>query len=114
MKKRCILLTILSFLLTIPAIAQVTSANREKADNIRRLMTMLGAEKLQQNMIDQMLTALKPILANTATGDQQVQKLLDRLSQLFKEEFKKADFGSITFDLYDKYFTDDEIKGLIR
>jgi uncharacterized protein len=36
------------------------------------------------------------------------------MSQLLAEEMKKADMNALSIELYDKYFTEDEIKGLIQ
>src|SRR4029078_10805857 len=47
-------------------------------------------------------------------GDEQLRRKLERFSEIVSEEFKKLDFMSINIDLYNEYFTNDEIKGLIR
>lgn len=114
MKKHCLFLLFI-LLLAIPAVGQVPTGSTEKAENIRKLLTLVGAEKLQQNMIDQMMTALKPALTNSVTGgDQRTQKAMERMTELLTEELKKSDLLRITTELYDKHFTNDDIKGLIQ
>jgi hypothetical protein len=113
MKPRSIFLFSL-FLLAVPAIGQVRAPNQEKIDNIRHLLKITGSEKLQQNMIEQMIAALKPILTASVQGDQRAQRVFGRMTELLTEEFKKADFAGVTVEVYDKYFTNEDIKGLIQ
>jgi hypothetical protein len=112
MKNRFLYLVVLSLALAMPVLGQVKNADPEKIENIRQLMKMMGTEKLQQTMMDQMIGAMKK---NMPTGfEQNQQKMADRLAQLLNEELKKQDFASLGVELYDKYFTADEIKGLMR
>jgi len=114
MKNPRALLLVTFLLLAAPAMGQVGNANQEKADNIRRLLTIVGAEKLQQGMIDQMLPVLKSIIGGSLQGDPQAQKVFDRMTQLMLEEFKKIDMTRVSAELYDKYFTNEDIKGMIQ
>src|SRR5262245_44357118 len=114
MRKRWILPIFISILLTHSAFGQEKSVDPEKAENLRRLMKLVGVEKLQQTMADQMIVALKPILQKLENGEEPTRKMLDMLSDIMREELKKTDFITMNIDLYDKYFTTDEIKGLIQ
>lgn len=115
MRKGCTIAVLLvAFLVAIPASAQEQGPSQEKTDSIRQLLKMVGAEQIQQNMLDQIMTALKPILAGSASNDARRQRAMDRMSQLMSEELKRADFTALAIELYDKYFTDEELKGLIR
>jgi uncharacterized protein len=111
--KNGVLFVLMTFALTIPAVGQTTS-DREKMENIQRLMKVIEVEKLQKAMLDQMLLALKPMMAQAPAADEQLRRKLERFSELMSEEFKKLDFMSINIDLYNQYFTNDEIKGLIQ
>jgi len=75
-------------------------------------MKMVGVDKLQQAFMDQMIDALKKTLPNQE--EERFRNMSDRLMEIMRDEFKKSDFASIAFDLYNKYFTGDEIKGLIQ
>src|SRR5262245_52606024 len=111
MRKRCVLLLILLLVVvTVPAIGQTRSAGQEKADNIQRLLTIMGVDKAQKNMIDQMMAALAPIVSPPGQSDVEVKRVLDRMQALLLEEMKKADMLQLTADLYDKYFSNDDIK----
>jgi len=111
--KNCVLFILITVALTNPAVGQATS-DREKTENIQRLMKIIEVEKLQQSMLDQILVALKPMMAQAPAGDEQLRRKLERFSEIVSEEFKKLDFMSINIDLYNEYFTNDEIKGLIQ
>jgi len=109
-----LILIVLSLGMALPVVAQVKSADSEKTENIRQLMKMIGVEKLQHSLMEQMLEAVKTAMPGTQPQDEQSRKQLDRLTEILGEEFKKVDFSKMSMDLYDKYFTADEIKGLIQ
>ena len=113
MRTRWFVTLLVAFALTIPAFAQ-TSPTEDKTANVRRLLTLMGAEKLQASIIDQFMNIFKSSFAKTARPDERSQKILDRMTTLFTEEVKKADFLQMTADLYSKNFTNDEIKELIQ
>lgn len=101
-------------LLVIPAFGQVADPGKEKLDNIRRLLVLMGSEKIQKDMFDQMMAALRPLMTGSVQGDQRAQRVMDRFEQLMSEEFKKSDLLGLTIQLYDKHFTHEDIKGLIQ
>jgi hypothetical protein len=113
MRHRLTLLILLLFCLAMPGMAQTRSADPEKIENIRHLLTMVGADKVRDAMMNQMIDGLKKNLPPIGQ-DEQARKMTGRLMDLLREEMKKADFNTITVDLYDKYFTADEIKSLIQ
>jgi hypothetical protein len=111
--KNFVLLGLITFVLTVPALGQATG-DAEKTENIKRLMKLIEVEKLQQSMLDQVLLALKPMMNQAPAGDEQLRRKLERFSEIMSEEFRKLDFMSINIDLYNRYFTNEEIKGLIQ
>ena len=80
---------------------------------MRRFLKVIGADQLQQSMQEQVLAVLKPLFGANAQTDDTESKILARFSEIMAQEFGKLDFTDITRMLYDKYFTNDEIKGLI-
>jgi uncharacterized protein len=113
MGHRLTLLVLLLFCMAMPGMAQTGSADPEKIENIRHLLTMVGADKIRDAMMNQMIDGLTKNLPPIGQ-DEQARKMTTRLMELLREEMKKADFNSITVDLYDRYFTADEIKSLIQ
>jgi uncharacterized protein len=112
-RNRFALQLVLLLSLTMPAIAQVKAEDPQKTENIKQLLTLTGADKLRNALMDQMLDAFKKNLP-AVDQDPKNRKALDRLMELLREEIKKADFTNMTIELYEKYFTADEIKGLIQ
>lgn len=47
-------------------------------------------------------------------GNQRAERIFVRMTELMAEEIKKSDFSRINVELYDKYFTNEDIKGLIQ
>ena len=113
MTKRYLQIAVVALLLAIPAMAQEKQIDTEKAENIQHLLKLIGAEKVQKGLVDQVIAIMKPVISKGANGDDKAQKVINRFSELLAEEYDKLNFLSISADLYDKYFTSDEIKGLI-
>ena len=104
---------LLLFVVASPLFAQQAPAKSEKAVNIERLLKLVGADKLQSQMLEQAIGMLKPLFAANGQGDEANRKMLNRFSTIMTEELRKADLARIAPELYDKYFTNEEIKGLI-
>ena len=112
MKIRLLSILLISLALVSPGLAQDNAEKADKAANIRRLLKLVGAEKLQSSMINQITEMLKPIFAANGQSDEATHKMFTRFSDIMNEEFHKSDFNSIAPELYDKYFSNDEIKAL--
>jgi hypothetical protein len=104
---------VLSLLLSTPATAQEKTIDPEKAQNIQRLLKLIGAEKLQKSMAEQVIALLKPAMLKAGGSDEKAEKVLNRFTDILFEEFQKLNFSNITAEIYDKYFTNDDIKSLI-
>ena len=114
MKVRLIAAMLLAVTVTIvPAFAQTKSIDPVKLENIRHLLKITNGEVVQDTMVDQVLAALKPMFSASG-NDAKSRQMFGRFSDLVSEEFRKIDFMSITISLYDKYFTNEEIVGLVK
>jgi hypothetical protein len=113
MKTKLLSILLILFTAASPAFAQQASVKSEKAVNIERLLKLVGADKLQSQMLDQAIAMLKPIFAANGQGDEANRKMANRFSAIMSEELRKTDLSRIAPELYDKYFTNDEIKGMI-
>src|SRR5262245_16965307 len=112
--KRLITVFVVLVVVSLPAMGQAkAAASSNKIENIRYLLKLTKGEDVQQVMVNQILTSLKPMLSAGAGNDARTRKIFDRFSDLIMEEFKKIDFASVTVSLYDKYFTNEEVLGLI-
>lgn len=84
-----------------------------KEADIRRLMDVIGAKALIGQVMDGMVNNLKPLMVNSLPpGDYR-----DNLVELFFEKFRSRVDTQQLVDLavpgYDKYLSDEEIRGLI-
>lgn len=113
MKMKLLPILLITFIAAAPAFAQQGPAKSEKAANIERLLKLVGVDKLQSQMLDQAIGMLKPLFAANGQGDEANRRMMSRFSDIMSEELRKADISRIAPELYDKYFTNDEIKGLI-
>ena len=96
-----------------PAGAQGAKIDPGKEADIRRLMEVTGAKGLMKQMMDGMEKSLKPMMVTSLPpGDYR-----DRLVELFFEKFHSKGDTQELIDMavagYDKYLSDEEIKGLI-
>jgi hypothetical protein len=93
--------------------AGVSKIDPAKEADIRRLLDVMGAKAIVRQIMDGMEKNLKPMMVNSLPPG----VYRDRLVELFFQKFQsKADTQQL-LDLavpgYDKYFSDEEIKGLI-
>jgi hypothetical protein len=84
-----------------------------KAADIRKLMSLVNTEELATGLLGAMTEQIRPMITNSLPPGEYREKLVD----LFLEKFRsRADMKSL-LDLltpvYDKYLSDEEIKGLI-
>jgi uncharacterized protein len=96
-----------------PARLERAKIDPEKEADIRRLMDVTGAKELMKQIMDGMGKSLKPMMVSSLPpGDYR-----DRLVELFFEKFQsKADTQELiemAVAGYDRYLSDEEIKGLI-
>jgi uncharacterized protein len=93
--------------------ASLTIDAAEEAD-IRRLMDLAGVRQLVMQVMDGMEQNIKPLMMNALPPGEYRQRLVD----LFFAKFhSKADLGQLVdlaVSVYDKYYTHEEIKGLIQ
>ena len=92
--------------------SQVTTIDPQKAADIRRLMEITGAADLGTQLMHSMQGDIRPTIENSLPPGEYRAKLVD----LFLERFQsKANGGALVvllIPIYDKHFSDDEIKQL--
>lgn len=96
--------------------AGVHGIDPAKEADIRRLLDVMGSQALMTQVMGNMEGDIKPMLTNSLPPGDYRAKLVD----LFFEKFMarvKAEMPSLLNTMvvtYDKYFSDEEIKGLIQ
>jgi hypothetical protein len=129
MKPRIALAGLLLGLLPVPARAQTVAALQQpreaqpaaqpktapaKEASIRRLMEITGAQERGKQVEEMMLQQLKPLLEKSLPPGDRAQKIVAIFLEKFQARFKATDLLEPIVPIYDKYFTDDDIHGLIQ
>ena len=94
--------------------AQATKIDPAKEADIRQLLTLMGTGSLAGQTMDNMEKSIRPLMTKALPpGDYR-----DKLVELFFVKFhSKRDSKALTdmaVPVYDKYYSDEEIKGLIQ
>ena len=104
---------------TAGASEQSTPAGQTKIDpakeaDIRRLMELLGTPALAQQLMNSMSQDIKPLIANSLPPGEYREKLVDLFFAKFQSKMDAKQLLDLAVPVYDKYFTQEEIKGLIQ
>lgn len=104
---------------TQPASSAAPAAAQNKIDpakeaDIRRLLEVTGTKALMTQMMQSMITGLKPMLINTLPPGDYREKLADLFFARFQEKADLQHLLDLAVTAYDRHFSDDEIKGLIK
>jgi len=92
------------------------SANIDPAKeaDIRRLMDLAGAKALGSQMTEGMGKNIKPMMTNALPPGEYREKLIDLFFVKFQTKADMQKLLDLIVPIYDKYFSDEEIKSLIQ
>ena len=85
-----------------------------KAADIRHLLDLTGASNLATQSMDQMEKDIRPLVSNSLPPGDYREKLVDLFFEKFRSKRDPDRLIAIIIPIYDKYYSDDEIKGLIK
>ena len=91
-----------------------TKAQPPKEADIRRLLELTGVKGLGTQMMNEMMETIKPVLANSLPPGDYREKLIDLFVEKFRTKVDAQQLVELAIPIYDKHFSDDEIKGLIQ
>jgi uncharacterized protein len=92
--------------------AQIDPA--KKAD-IQRLLDLVGTKTLMQASMDSMATTIRPLVTNSLPPGEYRERLVDLFFVKFRSLADPTQFlDESGVAIYDKHFSDEEIKGLIK
>ncbi|WP_158602529.1 DUF2059 domain-containing protein [Proteiniphilum sp. X52] len=112
--KKLFLLSILTIAFTASVVAQ------DKLSDIKHLLELINSEQMSQNMLNAMIPALKQQIASQVkenSAKEKIDKMMDALTNEMMEEVKELTHKLNSVELvniYDKHFTQEEIKDLIE
>jgi len=96
---------------TAPAAAPIDPA---KAADIQRLIEVAGMKDLMAQTMDSMEANIRPNLEGSLPPGEYRSRLIDLFFEKFRAKLTIQDFLDMAAAAYDKYLTDDDIKGLIQ
>lgn len=99
-------------------IASVPTAEKKiepaKEADIRKLLQLTGTSELMQQTMDSMDKSIKPMMVNSLPEGDYRQTLIDLFFEKFHAKLDIQKLLDLAVPIYDKYFTDADIKGLIQ
>jgi hypothetical protein len=98
---------------------QAAPAGQSKIDSakeadIRRLLDLTGVKSLVVQTMDGMQQSIKPMLANSLPPGEYRAKLIDLFFEKFRSKAGTQHLLDMVVPTYDKYFSHEEIKGLLK
>ncbi|HEX4140587.1 MAG TPA: DUF2059 domain-containing protein [Candidatus Methylacidiphilales bacterium] len=90
------------------------SSDPVKAADIQRLLEVTGMRSLMQQTMDGMEENIRPNLERSLPPGEYRAKLIDLFFQKFHAKLTIQDFLDMAAAAYDKYLSDDDIKGLTQ
>ncbi|NLY25110.1 MAG: DUF2059 domain-containing protein [Bacteroidales bacterium] len=108
--KKLLFLSILIISVTMSSVAQ------DKASDLKKLFALMDTEKMVDGMMDNMIPALKQQASGQIKGDDAEVKF-NTYMDFMMNEVKKLSIKLVNeemVNIYDKHFTQDEIKDLIK
>lgn len=103
---------------SVAAAAQVNRARiqleQAKQADIRQLLQVTGAASLATQSMDEMEKTMRPMISNALPAGEYRDKLVDLFFAKFRSKRDPEELINLIIPIYDKYYSDDDIKGLIQ
>lgn len=85
-----------------------------KEADIRKLLQLTGTSALMQQTMNSMDKSIKPMMINSLPEGDYRQALIDLFFEKFHAKLDTQKLLDLAVPIYDKYFTEADIKGLIQ
>lgn len=103
---------------SVAAAAKASTAQSKieltKKDDIRRLLALTSAAELATESMDNMEKNVRPLVTNALPAGEYRDKLVDLFFEKFHSKRDSNQLVELIVPIYDKYYTDDEVKQLIQ
>lgn len=86
----------------------------QKEADIRKLLDLVGTAELVEQTLQNTDKSMRPLMANAFPPGEYREKLLDLFFARFHSQMKAQSLVDLAIPIYDKYFSEDDIKGLIQ
>ena len=104
--KRIIFAALLTIFIALPAPSHAQAA---KQQDIIKLLKIMGVETQGMQMLDLVIQSIQPMIQNSVPPD-----VAAAFWAAFKSKFDANEFMNMLVPIYDKHFTHDDIKQLIK
>ena len=95
--------------------AQSTPAiDPAKAADIRKLLDLVGTKELMEQSFGGTMSRIKPLVTQSLPPGEYRAKLVDLFFEKFQSKINLDEFLNMAVPIYDKYFTTDEVKQMIK
>ncbi|MFI5072894.1 MAG: DUF2059 domain-containing protein [Terriglobales bacterium] len=99
---------------TSTALLGETKIDPAKEADIRRLLDLMKAGALVTQLMGGMEQNIRPLMTNSLPPGDYREKLLDLFFAKFHSKMQSSDLLDLVVPIYDKYYSREEIKGLIQ
>jgi hypothetical protein len=89
-------------------------AEQSKQADIRRLLEITGAGSLATQSMDQMEKTIRPMVTDALPPGDYREKLVDLFFEKFRAKRHPDELANLVIPIYDKYYSDEDIRGLIQ
>jgi hypothetical protein len=94
--------------------AAPTKVDPAKEADIRRLLVAAGAKDLAIQTMSRMTTNIRPLMIQSLPPGDYRETLITLFFEKFQSKVNAQQFVDLMIPIYDKYLTDEDIKGLIQ
>ena len=114
MKKLAKVTPFLAAALVAASLLAQSSVDPAKEADIRRLMEMLGSQKMGEQMGESILQQVRPALENMLPPGERRQEILLRLEEKLRTQFQSPQLTDLVIPIYDRHLKQEEIAELIE
>ena len=85
-----------------------------KEADIRKLLDLLGTPIIMRQTMQTMEASIKPMMEKSLPPGEYRQTLVDMFFERFQSKLNTQKLVELAIPVYDKYFSDEDIKGMIQ
>jgi hypothetical protein len=89
-------------------------AEQSKQADILRLLQITGAGSIATQSMDQMEKTIRPMVTDALPPGDYREKLVDLFFEKFRSKRQPDELANLVIPIYDKYYSDEDIRGLIQ
>src|SRR5438046_858943 len=91
-----------------------TQVQQDKQADISRLLEITGSGPIATQSMDQMEKTIRPMVTDALPPGEYRAKLVDLFFEKFRSKRDPANLMNLVIPIYEKYYSDEDIRGLIQ